>query len=74
MSLDAAHSLVDSFDLENTLMDRNTGKPFRVGKNPFIQGVEFLEGIKVLIDPRIEALKKGTGPKKSKLTKVKVKD
>ena len=31
MSLDAAHSLVDSFDLDKTLMDKNKGKPIREG-------------------------------------------
>ncbi|MBW1739951.1 MAG: hypothetical protein JRJ42_02320 [Deltaproteobacteria bacterium] len=36
--------------------------------------IEFLEGIKSLIDERIEAIKKGTGDKKSKLTKIKVED
>ena len=36
--------------------------------------VEFLEGIKALIDARIQAIKKGTASKKSKLTKIKVED
>jgi hypothetical protein len=36
--------------------------------------VEFLEGIKALIDARIQAIKKGTGSKKSRLMKIKVED
>jgi hypothetical protein len=36
--------------------------------------IEFLEGIKSLIDERIEAMKKGAGKKKSKLTRIKVED
>ena len=36
--------------------------------------VEFLEAIKALIDERIEAVKKGTGTRKSRLTKIKVED
>ena len=36
--------------------------------------IEFLEGIKSLIDERIEAMKKGTGTRKSRLTKIKVED
>ena len=35
---------------------------------------EFREGIKALIDARIEAVKKGARSKKSKLTKIKVED
>ena len=46
MSIDAAHSLVDSFDLDKTLMDRNKGKPFRVAKNLAIQEVDVQEEIK----------------------------
>ncbi|RLB83342.1 MAG: ArsA family ATPase [Deltaproteobacteria bacterium] len=45
MSLDAAHSLVDSFDLDKTLMDRNRGKPLRVAKNLSIQEVDVQEEI-----------------------------
>jgi len=45
MSLDAAHSLVDSFDLDKTLMDRNKGKPIRVAKNLSIQEVDAQEEI-----------------------------
>jgi hypothetical protein len=36
--------------------------------------VEFLEGIKALIDARIQAIKKGTGSKRSRLMKIKVED
>ena len=36
--------------------------------------IEFLEGIKSLIDSHIEAIKKETGRKKSKLTRIKVED
>ena len=36
--------------------------------------IEFLEGIKALVDARIQAMKKGTASKKSKLTKIKVED
>lgn len=36
--------------------------------------VEFLEGIKALVDARIQAIKKGTGSKRSRLTKIKVED
>jgi len=36
--------------------------------------IEFLEGIKSLIDERIDAIKKGTGTRKSRLTKIKVED
>ncbi len=45
MSLDAAHSLVDSFDLDKTLMDKNKGKPIRVAKNLSIQEVDAQEEI-----------------------------
>ena len=61
MSLDAAHSLVDSFDLDKTLMDKNKGKPLRVAKNLSIQEVDIQEEIR------------RTGGK-SKLTKIKVED
>jgi hypothetical protein len=37
-------------------------------------GIEFLEGIKSLIDDQIEGLKKGAGTRKSRLTKIKVED
>lgn len=46
MSLDAAHSLVDSFDLDKTLMDKNKGEPVRVAKNLSIQEVDVQEEIK----------------------------
>ena len=46
MSLDAAHSLMDSFDLNKTLMDKNKGKPVRVAKNLSIQEVDAQEEIK----------------------------
>lgn len=46
MSLDAAHSLVDSFDLDRSLMDKNKGQPLRVGKHLFIQEVDVQEEIK----------------------------
>lgn len=36
--------------------------------------IEFLEGIKSLIEERIETMKKGAGNKKSRLTKIKVTD
>jgi hypothetical protein len=36
--------------------------------------IEFLEGIKALLDARIQAMKKETDSKKSKLTKIKVED
>ncbi len=45
MSLDAAHSLIDSFDLDKTLMDKNRGKPIRVAKNLSIQEVDAQEEI-----------------------------
>ena len=48
-------------------------------KSPFFEHmnkarIEFLEGIKSLIDERIEAMKKGAGTRKSRLTKIKVED
>lgn len=45
MSLDAAHSLVDSFDLDKNIMDKNKGKPIRVAKNLAIQEVDVQEEI-----------------------------
>ncbi len=36
--------------------------------------VEFLEGIKALIDGRIQAIKRETGSKRSRLMKIKVED
>ena len=52
------------------VVDRNS--PFFEHMNN--AGIEFLEGIKSLIDARIDTLKKGAGAKKSKLTKIKVED
>lgn len=46
MSIDTAHSLVDSFDLDRTLMDKNKGKPIRVAKHLSIQEVDVQEEIK----------------------------
>jgi hypothetical protein len=48
-------------------------------KSPFFEHmnnarVEFLEGIKSLIDERIDAIKKGPGTRKSRLTKIRVED
>ena len=43
MSLDAAHSLGDSFDLKRTLLDKNKGEPIPVAKNLFIQEVDVQE-------------------------------
>jgi hypothetical protein len=48
-------------------------------KSPFFEHmnnarIEFLEGIKSLIDERIETIRKGTGTRKSRLTKIKVED
>jgi arsenite-transporting ATPase len=45
MSLDAAHSLVDSFDLDRTLMDKNKGRPIRVAKHLSVQEVDVQEEI-----------------------------
>ena len=48
-------------------------------KSPFVKHmqkarIEFLEGLKCLIDERIERAKKTAGKKKSRLTKIKVED
>lgn len=45
MSLDTAHSLADSFDLERPLMDRSRGLPVRVTKNLEIQEVDVQEEV-----------------------------
>ncbi|MBN1841704.1 MAG: ArsA family ATPase [Deltaproteobacteria bacterium] len=45
MSLDTAHSLVDSFDLDRTLMDKNKGRPIRVAKHLSVQEVDVQEEI-----------------------------
>lgn len=45
MSLDTAHSLIDSFDLKRTLMDKNKGKSIRVAKNLSVQEIDVQEEI-----------------------------
>jgi arsenite-transporting ATPase len=45
MSLDVAHSLSDIFDLEKSLLDRNRGRPIKVGKNLWIQEMDVQEEI-----------------------------
>jgi len=40
MSLDPAHSLSDSFDLDKSLMDRNGGQPVEVAENLWIQELD----------------------------------
>ena len=50
----------------------DTGSP--VFKHMNNARVEFLEGIKALIDARIQVIKKGTGSKRSRLMKIKVED
>jgi len=45
MSVDPAHSLSDAFDLDNDLMDRETGRPVNVAKNLWIQEVDVLQEI-----------------------------
>ncbi|MEE9165762.1 MAG: TRC40/GET3/ArsA family transport-energizing ATPase, partial [Nitrospinota bacterium] len=45
MSLDAAHSLSDSFDMDKRLMDRESGKPVKVNKNLWIQEIDVQEEI-----------------------------
>ena len=45
MSLDTAHSLADSFDLDRPLMDRSRGLPVEVAKNLEIQEVDVLEEV-----------------------------
>jgi len=45
MSLDVAHSLSDIFDLEKGLLDRNRGRPIKVGKNLWIQELDIQEEI-----------------------------
>lgn len=45
MSLDAAHSLADSFDLENRLMDHAKGRPLDIAKNLWIQEVDVQEEV-----------------------------
>ena len=45
MSLDAAHSLSDIFDLDKDLLDKNRGRPIEVGKNLWIQELDIQEEI-----------------------------
>ena len=45
MSLDLAHSLSDIFDLDRDLLDKNRGKPVKVGDNLWIQEMDILEEI-----------------------------
>lgn len=45
MSLDSAHSLADSFDLDRRLMDRAKGKPVEVAENLAIQEVDVQEEV-----------------------------
>jgi arsenite/tail-anchored protein-transporting ATPase len=45
MSLDTAHSLADSFDLDRPLMDRSRGLPVRVTKDLEIQEVDVQEEV-----------------------------
>lgn len=46
MSLDAAHSLADSFDLDVALMDKHKGRPFGVSDNLWIQEIDVQDAIK----------------------------
>jgi arsenite-transporting ATPase len=45
MSVDAAHSLADAFDLDVSLTDRNRGRPVAVAKNLWIQEVDVTEEV-----------------------------
>jgi arsenite-transporting ATPase len=45
MSLDVAHSLADIFDLDRGLIDKNRGKPIKVGNNLWIQELDIQEEI-----------------------------
>jgi arsenite/tail-anchored protein-transporting ATPase len=45
MSLDVAHSLADIFDLDRGLLDKNKGKPIKVGHNLWIQELDIQEEI-----------------------------
>lgn len=45
MSLDAAHSLSDIFDLNKGLMDKSTGEPIEVDQNLWIQEIDVQEEI-----------------------------
>ena len=45
MSLDAAHSLIDIFDLGRNLLDQNRGKPVKVRENLWLQELDIQEEI-----------------------------
>jgi len=45
MSLDVAHSLADIFDLDRGLIDKNRGKPIKVGNTLWIQELDIQEEI-----------------------------
>src|SRR5512140_1063426 len=45
MSVDAAHSLADAFDLDVSLTDRHRGHPVEVAKNLWIQEVDVTEEV-----------------------------
>jgi arsenite/tail-anchored protein-transporting ATPase len=45
MSLDVAHSLADIFDLDQGLLDRNRGRPFKITDNLWIQEMDIQEEI-----------------------------
>ncbi len=45
MSLDMAHSLSDIFDLDKSLLDKNKGRPVKVGKNLWIQELDIQEEV-----------------------------
>jgi arsenite-transporting ATPase len=46
MSVDPAHSLADSFDLENTLFDSNTSEPVKIAEGLFLQEVNINHELK----------------------------
>ncbi|PKL75301.1 MAG: arsenic-transporting ATPase, partial [Candidatus Melainabacteria bacterium HGW-Melainabacteria-1] len=46
MSLDAAHSLADAFDLDVALMDKHKGRPFEISPNLSIQEIDVQDAIK----------------------------
>jgi len=45
MSLDIAHSLIDIFDLERSLLDQNRGKPIKVRDRLWIQELDIQEEV-----------------------------
>jgi arsenite-transporting ATPase len=45
MSLDVAHSLADIFDLNQELLDRRQGRPFKITDNLYIQEMDIQEEI-----------------------------